>query len=73
MLATIKSGPSGARSGSQTYSPDFRVTVSGNSDALGKALGKHKTPLENEQGGDDSNQGREQTLHGNYCAVHHCA
>src|SRR5436190_18839092 len=29
MLATIKSGPSGARSGSQTYWPGFRVTVSG--------------------------------------------
>src|SRR6266513_1390538 len=28
-LATIKSGPSGARSGSQTYWPGFRVTVSG--------------------------------------------
>src|SRR5437867_12284274 len=29
MLATIKSGPSGARSGSQTYSPGLSVTVSG--------------------------------------------
>src|SRR5262249_27638045 len=29
MLATIKSGPSGARSGSQTYWPGFKVTVSG--------------------------------------------
>jgi hypothetical protein len=29
MLATIKSGPSGARSGSQTYWPGFRLTVSG--------------------------------------------
>jgi hypothetical protein len=29
MLATIKSGPSGARSGSQTYWPGFKLTVSG--------------------------------------------
>src|SRR5206468_9967156 len=29
MLATISRGPSGARSGSQTYSPDFSVAVSG--------------------------------------------
>ena len=29
MLATISNGPSGARSGSQTYSPGFNVTVSG--------------------------------------------
>src|SRR4249919_576044 len=29
MLATIKSGPSGARSGSQTYWPGFRLPVSG--------------------------------------------
>src|SRR5207247_8149354 len=29
MLATIKSGPSGARSGSQTYWPGFSVSVSG--------------------------------------------
>src|SRR5439155_13903478 len=29
LLATISSGPSGARSGSQTYSPVFSVTVSG--------------------------------------------
>jgi hypothetical protein len=28
-LATIKSGPSGARSGSQTYSPGFSVSVPG--------------------------------------------
>src|SRR5439155_19776287 len=29
VLATISKGPSGARSGSQTYSPVFRFTVSG--------------------------------------------
>src|SRR5438128_11927105 len=29
VLATISKGPSGARSGSQTYSPVFSVTVSG--------------------------------------------
>src|SRR6266498_3861815 len=29
VLATINKGPSGARSGSQTYSPTFSVTVSG--------------------------------------------
>ncbi len=29
MLATISKGPSGARSGSQTYSPGFSVMVSG--------------------------------------------
>src|SRR4029450_5063162 len=29
MLATINKGPSGPRSGSQTYSPGFSVTVSG--------------------------------------------
>src|SRR5438874_11987846 len=29
VLATISNGPSGARSGSQTYSPVFSVTVSG--------------------------------------------
>ena len=29
MLATIKSGPSGARSGSQTYWPRLRASVSG--------------------------------------------
>src|SRR4029450_11176183 len=29
VLATISKGPSGARSGSQTYSPGFRVAVSG--------------------------------------------
>src|SRR5439155_22986674 len=29
VLATISRGPSGARSGSQTYSPTFSVTVSG--------------------------------------------
>src|SRR5436190_5629999 len=29
VLATISSGPSGARSGSQTYSPVFSFTVSG--------------------------------------------
>src|SRR2546427_8726373 len=29
MLATMSRGPSGARSGSHTYSPGFRATVSG--------------------------------------------
>jgi hypothetical protein len=48
MLATTKSGPSGARSGSQTYSPDFRVTVSGETRTLSVKLSakmKHRSRM----------------------------